>query len=93
MLGDQEDPDQLIEPDEELEMLKNRGFEGRLSYREVKKHQYKHQPMDRDEKKKFNWCRARLNSLPFCSRWIKRATWVTPCAKEIGLGPTLFLLS
>lgn len=31
--------------------------------------------------------------MPLFAYRIKKTEWVTPCAKEIGLGPTLFLMT
>jgi hypothetical protein len=32
-----------------------------------------------------------LSYIPVCKGSIKSTKWITPCAKEIGLGPVLFL--
>ena len=50
-------------------------------------------PMDRKNKIKFPWWSSDINFLPCCKSQIKKSQWVTPVAKEIGLGPTLFLMT
>lgn len=49
--------------------------------------------MDREEKERFHWWHADISYLPLFASKIKKSEWVTPCAKEIGLGPTLFLMT
>ena len=66
----------------------------KLSYRKVKDNQYFKHPHNRNTKKKFHWWYADLKYFPLCcSRVHKTSDWVTPCAKEIGIGPTMFLLT
>lgn len=66
---------------------------GNLSYSRVKRHQYKFHPRDRREKKKFAPFGADLSFLPVSTCQINKSEWVTPCAREIGLGPTLFIMT
>lgn len=64
-----------------------------LSYQKVKLHQYLNHPRNRGTREKFRWCSADISYLPCCcSNTHKSPEWVTPVAKEVGLGPTLFLL-
>jgi len=56
-------------------------------------HQYKMHPRDRKNKTKFPWKTSDISFIPCCKSQVKKSTWVTPCAKEIGLGPTLFLMT
>jgi hypothetical protein len=93
-LGVQEDPDKLIEPNEEDEMAEMKGQLGeKLSYAKVQAHIYANHPRDREEKTKFDWYNVNISYLPLFASKIKKTEWVTPCAKEIGLGPTLFLMT
>jgi hypothetical protein len=50
-------------------------------------------PMDRKNKIKFPWWSSDIKILPLSKSQIKKSQWVTPVAKEIGLGPTLFLMT
>ena len=50
-------------------------------------------PRDRKNKKKFDWWTSDISFLPCCKSQVKKSQWVTPVAKEIGLGPTLFLMT
>ena len=93
MLGDQVDPDAIIEPDEHAEEEEQKGQLNHLSYNKTRDHIYRSHPMDREEKTKFNWLQCDLSYIPLLSSWIKKTDWVTPVAKEIGLGPTLFLMT
>ena len=49
-------------------------------------------PRDRLRKKNFGCCDD-ISYIPFFSSMIKKTHWVTPVAREIGLGPTLFLMT
>jgi len=94
ILGLEKDPDEIIEPDEHAEVEDQKGHLAcHLSYTKVREHIYQHHPHYREEKAKFDWWNVDIGTLPFLSRWIKKAEWVTPCAKEIGLGPSLFLMT
>jgi hypothetical protein len=64
-----------------------------LSYSKVKRHQYRFHPRDREEKKKFAPFGADISFLPISSAQIKKEEWVTNCAREIGLGPALFIMT
>lgn len=96
--ADDADPNAIIEPLPDWH-VEDMNLVGELSYRQVKRHQYKYHPRDRQRKRKFPFCRVDIKYLPFCCCWlfrcpcnqIKKTEWVTPCAKEIGLGPILFL--
>lgn len=50
-------------------------------------------PRDRQKKEKFDPINADLKFLPLSMCQIKKSEWVTPCAREIGLGPTLFIIT
>lgn len=41
----------------------------------------------------YNCCDADISYLPICMCCINRSKWVTPAAREIGIGPTLFLMT
>jgi hypothetical protein len=66
---------------------------GNLSYSRVKRHQYTFHPRNRREKKKFAPFGADLSYLPISACQINKSEWVTPAAREIGLGPTLFIMT
>ena len=87
-----EDPNLIREP-EEWEVMEDPNVVHNLSYRKVKEYQYKRHPRDRIKKDKFHWWRVDLSRLYCCLDRNRRQHWVTPCAKEIGLGPTLFLMT
>ena len=89
-----EDPWALIEPDEQQEIEEQKGHLGApLSYKKCKENEFKFHPRDRENKCKFNWLTVDLSYLPLCQGCVKKNDWVTECAKEIGLGPTLFLMT
>jgi hypothetical protein len=48
---------------------------------------------DRENREKFNWQEADIKYLPISKSSIKKTEWLTPAAKEMGLGPTLFLMT
>ena len=91
-----ESDDHLYEPqkdDQEFnEYSWNQGA-GALSYSKVKRHQYKFHPRDREQKQKFAPFGADIKFFPISQCQIKKDDWVTKCAREIGLGPTLFILT
>ena len=44
--------------------------------------------------RRWDWCEADIGYIPFwCDPLHAKEEWVTPCAREIGLGPTLFLMT
>ena len=87
-----EDPNKIIEP-EEWEVSEDPNVVHALSYRKVKEYQYVRHPRDRIKKDMFDWRRVDIGRLYCCLNRKRRLEWVTPCAKEIGLGPTLFLMT
>ena len=101
----QEDPNAILEPDEAAENEEQLGYRTvPLSYKKIKQYFYEHQPMDRANAKieqiqskpeecKFPWKEVDIGILPCRMSSIDEEKWVTNCAKEIGLGPTLFLMS
>ena len=45
-------------------------------------------------KRRWDWCAAEISYIPFwCDPLHAKEEWVTPVAREIGLGPTLFLMT
>jgi len=66
-----------------------------LSYKKVQVHKYDNHPRDRHNKEEFKWwCDADISYIPFfCDPLVDQEEWVTPVAREIGLGPTLFLMT
>lgn len=50
-------------------------------------------PRDRDNKEKIAPLGADISFIPVSSCQIKKADWVTSTAREIGLGPTLFIMT
>lgn len=50
-------------------------------------------PRDRKLKEKFHPINEDIKFLPLSMCQIKKSEWVTPCAREIGLGPTLFIMT
>lgn len=97
MLNDLEvdDPDkfwELVVPDEEAE-ARDLNYVGPLSYRKVKRHQFVTHPRDRIKRKLFDWWSTPMQYIPLYLSSIKRSAWVTTAAREIGVGPALFLLT
>lgn len=97
MLHDAEidDPDkfwELVVPDEEQE-ARDLNYVGPLSYRKVKRHQFVTHPRDRVKRKPFEWWGSDLSYIPLYLSSIKRSQWVTNAAREIGVGPSLFLMT
>jgi hypothetical protein len=67
-VGDEEeDPWELVVPETDFEDEKNNNEVPPLSYRAVKRHQFKVHVRDRQRKVKFNWWRADLKFLPIFS--------------------------
>lgn len=92
-----EDPDkfwELIDPDEEDEkQYIDDNYITHLSYKRVKRHQYRTHPRNRMTKKAYGCCEADISYIPLCMCCINKSKWVTPAAREIGIGPTLFLMT
>ena len=67
-----------------------------LSYRKVKMNEVITHPRNRALKSntKYPWWDVDLKYFPLCCSKVHRSPeWITPCAKEIGIGPTMFLLT
>ena len=65
-----------------------------LSYKKVLKHRFDHHPYDRNTGEKFSWWSTDISYFPCCcSSLVGSKNWVTPAAKEIGLGPSIFLMT
>ena len=89
----EEEDDGLIEP--ELVPLRieddDDSYIAPLSYTAVKEWQFKMHPRDPETKLPYDWWKADLKYTPIYSKQIKKSEWVTQPAKDIGLGPVLFL--
>ena len=48
---------------------------------------------DRENKEKFPWLDADIKYFPISKGSIKKTDWMTPAAREMGLGPTMFLMT
>ena len=97
-LGDEiEDPMlfwELIDPDQEdQKQYTDDNYISWLSWKRVKMHQYRTHPRNRAKGKVYNCCSADISFLPICMCCVNRSKWVTPAAREIGIGPTLFLMT
>jgi len=68
-------------------------YVGALSYTKVKRHQFIMHPRDRARRKEFDWVNTDISYLPLYESSIKKSQWVTPAAREMGVGPTLFLMT
>lgn len=92
-----DDPDkfwELIDPDEDDEkQYIDDNYITHLSYKKVKMHQYRTHPRNRSTGKIYPCCEADISFIPICMCCVNRARWVTPAAREIGIGPTLFLMT
>jgi len=64
-----------------------------LSYKRVKKNEYVFHPRNRIDKSKFAWRSVEIKYIPLCTCLIKKKEWITDVAREIGLGPSLFLMT
>ena len=92
MKEEAEDPWKLRYPDNVDEQP---NVVGPLSYQKVQVHKYDSHPRDRYNQEEFKgWCDADISYIPFwCDPLVWQDEWVTPVAREIGLGPTLFLMT
>jgi len=90
VLDEVKDPWILEDPDDALENL---NYVGPLSYKRVKKYEYVFHPRNRIDKSKFAWRSAEIKYIPLCTCLIKKKEWITNVAREIGLGPSLFLMT
>ena len=80
--------DAVSDDDDNLNIARN------LSYKKVKKHIYDNHPFDRQTGDRFKWYSADISYFPCCcSSLTSSPKWVTECAKEIGLGPAIFLMT
>ena len=64
-----------------------------LSWKKVKMHQYRTHPRNRSNGTIYGCCEAEISFLPICMCCVNKSKWVTPAAREIGIGPTLFLMT
>jgi hypothetical protein len=90
-----DDPDkfwELVVPDEEQE-ARDLNYVGPLSYRKVKRHQFVSHPRDRVKRKEFEFWNSEMSYIPLYLSSIKRSQWVTNVAREVGVGPSLFLMT
>jgi len=69
-----DDPNAIIEPLPDWH-VEDMNLVGELSYKQVKRHQYKYHPRDRQRKRKFPFCSVDIKYLPFCCCWLFRC----PC--------------
>jgi len=94
-----QDPDYLVEPDEDVLLDDASGHvAAALSYKSVKAAQWFAHVWDREksvggERRPVDWYTADISYIPCFKKSIRKSEWVTPVAKEIGLGPTLFLMT
>ena len=89
-----EDPDkfwELIVPDEEME-ARDLNWVGALSYKKVKRHQYVMHPRNRATRQELDWWGCEMSYIPL-HPFRKKAQWITPAARELGVGGSLFLLT
>lgn len=89
-----EDPDkfwELIVPDEEME-ARDLNWVGPLSYKRVKRHQFIMHPRNRATRQPFDWWSCEMSYLPLYS-FAKKSQWITPAARELGVGSSIFLLT
>jgi len=91
--GTDKDESVLIEPAALLPQKEDDARDvPKLSYKAVKEWQSKMHPRDREnDYAEFDWFSADLKYLPISLGCINKTEWVTPEARAIGLGPTLFL--
>lgn len=71
--------------------MRDPNFVGPLSKKKVKRHKFYMMVHDRVNRKKFNWWTTEIGSIPLYNP--PKNGWVTPVAKELGAGPSLFLMS
>ena len=84
---------QIIDPEVERDEI-DENYIAHLSYRKVKKHQYKYHPRNRETKEVYDWKAADISFIPLWMGLIGNDNkWVTNEAREIGIGPTLFLMT
>jgi hypothetical protein len=93
------DEEVLLHPDEDILFDEANGdVAAALSYKKVKDNQWFYHCFDREQSTRFNkvpidWYNTSISYIPCCKKTILKSKWVTPTAKEIGLGPTLFLMT
>jgi len=63
----------------------------KLSYTKIKAYQAKMHPRDQETKEPFPWWSSELGFMPILDSQVNEAEWVTKEAKELGLGPVLYL--
>lgn len=93
---EEDDPDkfwELIDPeDEDMKQYIDDNYVTYLSWRKVKQHQQRMHPRKKNGAM-YGCCEADISFLPMCMCCIKGNKWITPAAREIGIGPTLFLMT